>query len=88
MRQILFKILEGGTTHAGFLLENGDVVCGCCGEIFEADEVEILEDYFDWVDLQTAIIENRDLSKYLKEPKDEKTYRSRYRRWKTYNQRR
>lgn len=37
-KQIMFKDLDGEDKHGGILLDNEDVICGCCGGIFEADE--------------------------------------------------
>lgn len=38
--------------------DNGDeyIICGCCGGIFDPNEVEILETYAYWVDLSDEII--------------------------------
>lgn len=49
--QIMFKDLDGETVHGGILLDNGDVICGCCGGIFEANEKgetwELIKEYSD-----------------------------------------
>lgn len=34
---------------------NDEVICACCGGIFELDEVEILEEYEDWIDFKYEI---------------------------------
>lgn len=33
-----------------------NVICGCCGSIFEPEDIEILEIYENWVDLVDTII--------------------------------
>ena len=33
-----------------------NVICGCCGGIFEPEDIEILETYHSWVDLVDTII--------------------------------
>lgn len=38
MKLIKFKDLDNFETHGGILLDNGDVVCGCCGGLLTADE--------------------------------------------------
>lgn len=35
-----------------------NVICGCCGSVFEPEDVEILEKYHAWVDICDAIIGN------------------------------
>lgn len=58
-KQIMFVDLENKTTHGGILLTNGNVVCGCCGCIFEADEEgvtwETLHVFDTWVGLDDEI---------------------------------
>lgn len=45
--------------HGGILLDNGDVICGCCGGLLPADEKDDtwkLEKVFeDWIDLTDEI---------------------------------
>ena len=60
-KQIKFVDLENNTTHGGILLDNGDVICGCCGGLFEkAEEGETwnaVEIYDAWMNIDKAIIE-------------------------------
>lgn len=60
-KQIKFVDLENNTTHGGILLDNGDVICGCCGGLFEkAEEGEtwkVDEIYDAWMNIDKAIIE-------------------------------
>lgn len=39
-KQILFTDMEEEhyTTHAGILMDDGNVICGCCGGLYEASE--------------------------------------------------
>lgn len=61
-KQIRFYDKENEVEHGGILLDNGDVICGCCGGLIEADEFEldniVLEEYEDWVSLDEEIIGN------------------------------
>ena len=34
---------KDGKACAGLLMDNKQIICWCCGEIFEVSEVEILE---------------------------------------------
>lgn len=40
--------------HHNEILVN--VICGCCGSIFEPEDIEILEIYENWVNLVDTII--------------------------------
>lgn len=60
-KQVKIKELESNVEVGGIMLDNGDVICGCCGSIFPIDEKgetwELIEDYGDcWVDLSAEII--------------------------------
>lgn len=70
MKQIIFKDLEEGTTQAGFLMDDGTVVCGCCGEEYTGSEkgikYEILKTSEYWADIQVAIlVDNQELYNYV-----------------------
>ena len=47
---------EEDNVYGGILLEDGSIICGCCGGIFEADDAEIIEEYDTWVDLSEVIL--------------------------------
>lgn len=58
-KQIKFKVFDNEI--GGIMLDNGDVICGCCGGIFSRNEKgktwELVEDYGDyWVDISAEII--------------------------------
>lgn len=61
VKQCIFT--DGEETHGGIYCENVDknynfVICGCCGGIYELDEITILEIFPVWVyDLDEAILE-------------------------------
>lgn len=59
MIQIIFKDLENDDIHGGILLDDGDVICGCCGGLFEADEKgetwDLIEKFDNWIDLDETI---------------------------------
>lgn len=40
MKQIIFCDIENKVEHGGILLDDGDVVCGCCGGLIPQDEIE------------------------------------------------
>lgn len=60
-KQIKFVDLENNSTHGGILLDDGNVICGCCGGMFEKDEEgetwKLLELYKTWMSLDEVIIE-------------------------------
>lgn len=63
LKQIKFYDHENDALVGGFLLEDGSVVCGECGGIILADEledhgIEILEIYNNWVSLSEEIMGN------------------------------
>ena len=55
MKQILFQDKQSGLNHVGILMDDGDVICGCCGGLVPADEVNemvtIIEIYDKWISL-------------------------------------
>lgn len=59
MKQIKFYDIEQDVDLGGILLDNGDVVCGCCGGVYSAEKKDIefrIEKIYDyWVDLSDAI---------------------------------
>lgn len=62
IKQIKFIDNENDAIHGGIRLDNGDVICGCCGGLIEADEFtedcEVLEEFDTWVNLDEEIIGN------------------------------
>ena len=62
MKQIKFIELEGSTRYiGGILTDSGDVICGCCGGLFESKDKgvtwDIVEEYDYWVNFSEKIIE-------------------------------
>lgn len=62
MKQVKFIELEESTKYiGGILTDNGDVICGCCGCLFEkADRGitwDIVKEYDDWISFSEEIIE-------------------------------
>lgn len=62
MKQVRFKDLENNVIHGGIMTDEGDIICGCCGGLIEADELEgenkthvILEIFHDWINLDEEI---------------------------------
>lgn len=60
-QQVIFSY-PGDTRlrHGGFLLDNGDLLCACCGGIFpqsdEGSSWSIIKIFDDWVNLDGEII--------------------------------
>lgn len=56
--QIRFFDIENNAVHGGIMLDNGDVICGCCGGLFKSSEQnktwKLLEKY-NWLNLDEAI---------------------------------
>ena len=47
---------DGSCGSIGYgIAYNDEVICACCGGIFELDEIEILEEYEDWIDFKYEI---------------------------------
>lgn len=58
MKQVLFREIYDENEHPqplmGIQLDDGSVICADCGELFEAEEVEVLESY-EWVNFTYEI---------------------------------
>ena len=58
-KQIKFKDLENNVIHGGILLDDGNVICGCCGGLLEGIEEgetwKALEVFDTWENLDEAI---------------------------------
>ena len=65
IKQVLFKGDHPDGVQAGIQLENGFVICACCGGVFEPDEIEILHVFDYWVDF-SEWIGDPDLTEYRK----------------------
>ena len=61
MKQCKIYDIDNELYHGGILLEDGSVICGCCGSLLPADEINDtwrLEKIYDfWVDLTDVITE-------------------------------
>ena len=63
MTQIKFKDIENNSIHGGIMLDNGDVICACCGGLIPKDEFEntacykLLTKYNVWIDFSEFIID-------------------------------
>ena len=63
MKQIKFRDIDNDLIHGGIVLDDGDVICACCGGLIPKDEqtkemgFELLETYPDWIDFSDAIID-------------------------------
>lgn len=61
VKQVIFLDMEDEphTKHGGIMLDDGDVICGCCGGIFEAAERgetwKLLEERDFWVNIDKEI---------------------------------
>ena len=61
MMQIKFLDKENNVIHGGILLDNGDIICACCGGLIPTDEqldtIRIIDYYEGWIDFSKAIID-------------------------------
>ena len=55
MKQIKFHEVGEDIEIGGILLDDGNIVCGCCGSLFEPEDVEIIKEYENWIDLSEEI---------------------------------
>ena len=55
MKQIKFHKVGEDIEIGGILLDDGNIVCGCCGSLFEPEDVEIIKEYESWIDLSEEI---------------------------------
>lgn len=56
IKQVKFQFYDEEKNEiGGIMLDNGDVICGCCGGLYEAKEVEIIE-ILPWIDISDIII--------------------------------
>ena len=55
MKQIKFHEVGENIEIGGILLDDGNIVCGCCGSLFEPEDVEIIREYENWIDLSEEI---------------------------------
>ena len=70
MKQVKFYDRENGTVLGGILTDEGDIICGCCGGLIEADEIgndddslfTILETYKTWLNISEAILGGEEIS--------------------------
>lgn len=67
-KQVIFIDKEDTpfTKHSGILLDNGDLICGECGGLFESDERgitwDIVKEFNNWTDLDRFICDPADLA--------------------------
>ena len=67
-QQVKFEVInpdlineDEGNVFGGIAIVNDygtiiNVICGCCGSVFEPEDIKILERYDDWMDLTEAIV--------------------------------
>ena len=58
MKQVKFidKNEEENNVYGGILMDDGNVICACCGGVFEPEDIEIVEEYDVWVDFTESIL--------------------------------
>lgn len=59
-KQVVFKDKFEGGVHAGIALDDGSVICGCCGGLIELEDYTLIKEYEDWVNLEHEIIGDDD----------------------------
>lgn len=58
-KQVKFVDVYEHTIHGGILITEGNdqyIICGCCGGVFEIEDVEIVEEFPNWIDISDSII--------------------------------
>lgn len=56
-KQCIFKD-DDGFTFGGILIDNEYLICGCCGSVFEVDDVTIVQTDNEWFNISDEIKEN------------------------------
>ena len=62
MKQVKWRDALNEMVHGGIRLDNGDIICVCCGGLIPKDTqtkeygFELLEEYENWVNLDEFII--------------------------------
>lgn len=54
-RQVIFRDKFEDDIHAGILLDDGNIICGCCGGLMEPEDFTLLRIYDFWANLETNI---------------------------------
>lgn len=55
IKQVKFKAKDEDEILGGILIDNEYVICGCCGSVFEKDDVEIIQT-LKWIPISDEII--------------------------------
>lgn len=60
-KQVMFQDTVYGKVFGGIMLEDGSIICGCCGDIIsptllDGSVYRVLVVYSEWVDLSKEII--------------------------------
>ena len=59
-KQVMYRDLDSNTPHGGFLLDNGNMICGATGSIRKAKNNGktwvILEVYPNWINLDESVL--------------------------------
>lgn len=63
VQQIVFRDNANATVNGGLLLDDGSIICGCCGGVFTADDIAdgswditILKFVSGWYDISDIIL--------------------------------
>lgn len=58
-KQARFRLKGENDFYGGILVKNNNsfyVICGCCGEVMEMDDIAEIEEYKNWVNISNEII--------------------------------
>ena len=59
VKQVKFRDTINDEVFGGIMLEDGSIICGCCGYVISSalvgDAYRIVEEYSEWVDLSKEI---------------------------------
>lgn len=57
VKQVKFKVIEDSDEiFGGIMVDNEYIICGCCGAVFEIDDVIICKIYESWLNISEEII--------------------------------
>lgn len=58
VKQVKFRGIGEDSFQGGIMVDDGYppyVICGCCGSVYEMDDIEEIKKYENWVDISEEI---------------------------------
>lgn len=57
VKQVKFRIIgDSDEIFGGIMVDNQYIICGCCGSVFEVNDVIICQVYNSWLNISDEII--------------------------------